>query len=138
MSWSADLVEVRGFVVDAIQVVWPGIVVAVDAPESDYGVPFARVVTKELEFEPDSVLVDRLKIGFEITVRRSVVSGVVSEALLADAMALRSELLASLNPAGVAELPMVRRVWIEQRSVGDGEFELKMEFGCELCAVRGE
>lgn len=138
MSWSADLVDVRGFVVDAIQVVWPGIVVAVDAPECDHGLPFARVVTKELEFEPDSVLVDRLKVGFEIMVRRSVVSGVVSEALLADAMALRSELLASVNLAGLAELPMVRRVWIEQGSVGDGEFELKMEFGCELCAERGE
>lgn len=138
MSWSADLVAVRGFVVDAVHVVWPGIVVAVDTPEGDFGVPFARVVTKDLEFEPDSVLVDRLKVVFEILVRRSVASGVVSEALLADATALRSELLASVNPAGVAELPMVRRVWIEQGSAGDGEFDLKMEFLCELCAERGE
>ncbi len=138
MSWSADLVAVRGYVVDAIQLVWPGIVVAVDAPESDFGVPFARVVTQDLEFEPDSVMVDRLKAGFEILVRRSVALGVVSEALLVDAEALRNELLAAVSPAGVAELPMVRRVWIEQRSAGDGEFDLKMEFLCELCAERGE
>lgn len=138
MSWSDDLVAVRGFVVDAMQAVWPAIPVALDALEGDLGVPIARVVTRELEFHSDSVLVDRLVCLFEIRVRRLVESGVVSEALLGDAAAMRVALLADLNPAGVAELPMVRKVWIEQESVGDEEFELRMEFSCEICAERGE
>lgn len=137
MAWGSDLVAVRGWIVDAIHAVWPGITVAVDAPDKDFGVPFARVVTRELEFYSDTVLVDRLEGTFEIRVRRAVASGVVADALLADAEGLRKELLADLNPAGVAELPMVKRVWIEQGSPCDEEFEMRMEFSCQICAERG-
>lgn len=137
MSWSSDFLTVREFVMDSVQTVWPGILVAVDAPEKDFGVPLARVRSKELQFESDSILVDRLVICFEILVRRRVESGVVSEALLLDAEALRTELLADVNPAGVGELPMVTGIWLDQGSSGDEEFELRMEFMCEICAERG-
>ncbi|MFM9872722.1 MAG: hypothetical protein ACKVQS_04560 [Fimbriimonadaceae bacterium] len=137
MSWSEDLVAVRGSVVEAIQLVWPGITVAVDAPDKDFGIPFARVVTQELEFHSDSVSIDRLEVLFEIRIRRAVASGIVSEALLENAADLRVALLADLNPAGVAELPMVKKVWIEKGSQGDEEFELRMEFSCDICAERG-
>ncbi len=137
MSWSADLIAVRSFVVDAIHSVWPDMTVAVDAPEKDFGSSVARVVTRELEFHSDSVLVDRLEVLFEIRVWRDVENGVVSEALLADAEQLRAALLAELNPAEVGELPLVRKVWIEQGTLGEEEFEMRMEFSCDICAERG-
>lgn len=136
MAWSADLIAVRSWIVGAILEVWPEITVAVDAPERDIGLPVSRVVMRELEFHTDTVLLDRLEVLFEIRVRRAVGSGIVSDTLLSDAEGLREELLADLNPGGVAELPMVRRIWVEQSSPGDEEYEIRMEFSCVISAER--
>lgn len=127
---------VRDWLVAHCLAVWPGSQVAVDRPDGGLLLPSVRIVTKELEFESETVLVDRLEATFLIRARRAVATGIPSEALLADAQALRLQLLSSVNPAGVAQNPHVKSVQLGQRSPADGEFEVEVEFFCEICAER--
>ncbi|QYK54415.1 MAG: hypothetical protein KF824_05830 [Fimbriimonadaceae bacterium] len=137
MSWGSDVIAVRDWLVEAINEVWPGMLVATEKPERDFGVPFARVVTKYLEFHSETVKFDRLQTHFEIRVRREVTAGIVGNQLIADAESLRSELLGSANPAGVADSPLVTSVQIEQETPGDHEFDLLVNFSCWMSAARG-
>lgn len=137
MSWGSDVIAVRDWLVESIHDVWPGILVATEQPDKDFGVPFARVVTKALDFHSETLESDRLQVQFELRIRRQVTAGIVGDQLIADAENLRSALLATANPAGVADSPMVDRVDIEQASPGDGEYELLVVFSCNVCAERG-
>lgn len=137
MSWGSDVIAVRDWLVEAVHTVWPGMLVATEKTERDFGVPFARVVTKLLEFHSETVEVDRLQVHFEIRVRREVTAGIVGDQLIADAENLRSELLRSANPAGVADSPLVTGVQIEQETPGDEEFDLLVNFSCWMNAARG-
>jgi len=136
MSWGSDVIAVRDWLVESIHDVWPGILVATEQPDKDFGVPFARVVTKALDFHSETLESDRLQVQFELRIRRQVTAGIVGDQLIADAENLRLALLATANPAGVADSPMVDRVDIEQGTPGDGEYELLVAFSCNVCAER--
>lgn len=137
MSWGSDVIAVRDWLVESIHTVWPGMLVATEKPERDFGVPFARVSTKHLEFHSETVEYDRLQVQFAIRVRREVTAGIVGNQLIADAENLRLELLSSANPAGVADSPLVTGVQIEQDTPGDEEFDLLVNFSCWMSAARG-
>lgn len=137
MSWGGDVIAVRDWLVESIHAVWPGILVTTEKPERDYGVPFARVITKRLEFHSETVESDRLQVQFDIRIRLEVTTGIIGDQLIANAESLRSELLGSANPAGVADSPLVTQVLIEQDSPGDQEYDLLVTIICWICAARG-
>jgi len=137
VSWGSDVIAVRDWLVEAIHTVWPGMLVATEKPERDFGVPFARVITKQLDFHSETVETDRLQVQFDIRICRDITSGIVGNQLISDAENLRSELLSTANPAGAADSPLVTQVQIEQDSPGDQEFDLLVSFSCWICAARG-
>lgn len=136
MAWNADVLAIRDWVGATVRGIWPGITVAYDQPALDPGVPMAMINIKEVEFRPDTVSTDRLNLAIVATVRRMVATGGVSNALLADAGALRSALLSSPNPADVGDSPLVGRVEVRPGRPGYAEPELSLEFHCSMSAGR--
>lgn len=137
MAWDTGLLAIRDWIGSVVLTLDPGMKVAFDQPDADFGAPFARVETKEATFHSDSVLSDRLELIFAIAVRFEIGEGNVSAALLAKAAALRAALLAQANPAGVGESPLVRRVQVGQAQKGGPQHDLILEFSCMLTAGRG-
>ncbi|MBS1711403.1 MAG: hypothetical protein JSS71_06735 [Armatimonadetes bacterium] len=137
MAWNTDLLAIRDWIGSVVLTLDPGMRVAFDQPDAEFGAPFARVETRDATFHSDSVLTDRLELTFAISIRIEVSEGNVSEALLAKAVALRAALLAQANPAGVGESPLVRRIQVGQAHKGGTQHDLTVEFSCLLTAGRG-